>query len=161
MDFNLTITDYTEKTIVVRGKTAPFKIEFSKPEYNGKFNPSLLNGPGWVFAKIKQKDVQSLLDKIKSGEVLPLKRNGILATSDDEEKTFDFTQKEYLALISRIERLEQIACLAGWSLTDVGKNTTKAAPATIGNNTKERDNKDEEVPLQRGLLRKARVAGTK
>lgn len=111
------IVDYTEKAIAVFGDTKVMKDHLSS--LGGKFNPSLRGNneekkPGWIFPKTKRSEVQSLLDKIKNGEIdvsephpfeskAPQKTSKVTRAVDDN---FIFSKEMYLSLVSRIEKLE-------------------------------------------------------
>ena len=47
------ISDYSEKSFVVRGNTKEYKDKLK--EFGGKWNSNLTNGGGWIFSK-KHKD---------------------------------------------------------------------------------------------------------
>lgn len=56
------ILKYTDKSIVVRGDdTKDYKEQFKK--YNGKWNTRLTGGPGWIFSKKYQHDLEKLQGK--------------------------------------------------------------------------------------------------
>lgn len=62
---DLTIEDYTGKSIVVQGDTRKYKEDLKK--LGGKYNGRLKNGPGWIFPKTSEMD---LLTFIKEGKRL-------------------------------------------------------------------------------------------
>lgn len=107
--------DYTEKSIAVFGQTTPLKDHLSK--IGGKFNPGLTNKrtgnrePGWIFVKSKSSEVQTLLDSFINGTIQPLEPKTETDSSKQSAKevpksSFVFTKEMYLALVSRIEKLE-------------------------------------------------------
>ena len=114
------IVDYTEKAIAVFGDTKVMKDHLAS--LGGKFNPSLRGNnddkkPGWIFPKTKRSEVQSLLDKIKSGQIdiseappsLETKASQKISASKSTrsvDDNFIFSKEMYLSLVSRIEKLE-------------------------------------------------------
>jgi len=125
---SITIESYSEKAIAVFGETKPIKDYLL--QLNGKFNPSLKGQgdekrAGWIFPKTKQADVQKILDQYKDNSlpsveprtktVLGASVSSISESSSTlsayknktkQENEFDFTKDMYLALITRIEKLE-------------------------------------------------------
>lgn len=125
---SITIESYSEKAIAVFGETKPIKDYLL--QLNGKFNPSLKGQgdekrAGWIFPKTKQADVQKILDQYKDNSlpsveprtksVLGASVSSIAESSSTlsayknktkQENEFDFTKDMYLALITRIEKLE-------------------------------------------------------
>ena len=64
------ITEYSERSIALQGPEhfgKAFTDELIK--INGKFNPKLKIGAGWIFSKNKIATLQELLDKINKKEV--------------------------------------------------------------------------------------------
>lgn len=61
---DLTVEDYSEKCIVVRGNTKGHKDALK--ELGGKYNPRLKNGPGWIFPKSDEKDVYGYMSSGKT-----------------------------------------------------------------------------------------------
>jgi hypothetical protein len=103
---------YSEKCIAVFGQTTPIKDHLAS--IGGKFNPGLTNPQtksreaGWIFSKTKQADVQTLVDKAVQGQLQPLEIKPVekAVKTKSEIPDFIFTKEMYLALVSRIERLE-------------------------------------------------------
>ena len=103
---------YSEKCIAVFGQTSPIKDHLAS--IGGKFNPGLTNPQtknreaGWIFSKTKQVDVQALVDKAVQGQLQPLETKLVekVVKTKSEAPEFLFTKEMYLALVSRIERLE-------------------------------------------------------
>jgi len=60
----LTLQDYSDKAIVVRGDSKDHKEKMK--ELGGKYNPNLQDGGGWIFSKKKRDVVQAYLDSIKT-----------------------------------------------------------------------------------------------
>ena len=106
------IVSYSEKSIAVFGQTIPIKDNLAF--IGGKFNPGLTNPQtkareaGWIFSKTKQADVQTLVDKTNQGQLQQVEVKPVEKVSKikSEAPEFLFTKEMYLALVSRIERLE-------------------------------------------------------
>jgi hypothetical protein len=117
---SITIESYSEKAIAVFGETKPIKDYLL--QLNGKFNPSLKGQgdekrAGWIFPKTKQSEVQKILDQYKNNELSTGSQVPGLAESKSssstykskavkQENEFEFTKDMYLALVTRIEKLE-------------------------------------------------------
>lgn len=67
---NLTVSNYSEKSFVVRGDTKSHKDVLK--EIGGKYNPNLRDGAGWIFSMNKRESVEKYIKKtenIDSGNV--------------------------------------------------------------------------------------------
>jgi hypothetical protein len=144
---DIVIEQYSEKAIVVRGNTEPFKKEFLT--IGGKWNSGLKGGAGWIYANGRKSQVEELIEKIKSGGVKGE------AVSTPEEKRF-VSLKDYLQLLSRVERLEQIV-----ANVDFIKGSSISSSSSSSRSVKQEDviifeddeEEEEEKPVER-LLRK-------
>lgn len=58
---NITITDYSEKAIVVRGETREYRDALSS--IGGKWNNNLRDGAGWIFPKTKRQEIERILSR--------------------------------------------------------------------------------------------------
>ena len=56
---NITVSDYSDKAIVVRGDTKPYKDALKS--LGGIWNPNLKDGAGWIFSIKKRDDVETWL----------------------------------------------------------------------------------------------------
>ena len=56
------ISDYSEKSFVVRGDTKPHKDKLK--ELGGKWNSNLTDGGGWIFSKKHKDAVEALLNNV-------------------------------------------------------------------------------------------------
>lgn len=115
--------NYSEKSIALFGNTKPYSSEIMK--IGGKFNPSLktssdedsARGPGWVFSKSKKNTVQELVSQINSGVIKPSETTSSKSKKSSSSSsagsvgsidTDNFiTKQAFMALVSRVERLEQ------------------------------------------------------
>lgn len=148
----LTIEQYSEKAIVVRGNTQPYKE--SLKELGGKWNSALKGGGGWIFPNSKKSTIEELNKKIETGSVkgVPVEKKTYEKSSTSEkidEKKF-VPLKDYLDLLARVERLEQIT-----SHVDFVKGTSKPTSKPESNETEiviESD--EEEEPKVERLLKK-------
>ena len=119
----ITIESYSEKAIAVFGSTKPIKDHLAS--LGGKFNPSLRGNnenekrAGWIFPKTKQNDVKQIIDKYNNGSlevITPQETSSTLAKpehpvnkksySKSSDSEFYFTKEMYLAINTRLERLE-------------------------------------------------------
>ena len=53
------MSDYSEKSFVVRGNTKEYKDKLK--ELGGKWNSNLTNGGGWIFSKKHKNDVEQFI----------------------------------------------------------------------------------------------------
>ena len=60
---DLTVEEYTAKSVVVQGDTRKYKEDLKK--LGGKYNGRLKNGPGWIFPKSSESDIQAFINKGK------------------------------------------------------------------------------------------------
>ena len=70
---DINISDYSEKSIVVRGDTRKYKEDLKK--LGGKYNGRLSDGPGWIFPKKIERELKSFVSR------------GIRLVSKEEEKS--------------------------------------------------------------------------
>ncbi len=61
---DLTVENYSDKSVVVRGDTKSHKDGLAK--LAGKWNASLQGGPGWIFSKKKEADVLAFIKSLKA-----------------------------------------------------------------------------------------------
>ncbi len=119
---DITLVDYSEKAIAVYGDTKEFKDEFAK--IGGKWNDHLRDGKGWIYSKTKRSEVEALISRISDGVVTPVpvvpktySKKESKSPVSSSSSNFVVTKSEYLALMSRVERLEaEIARLTGQPL---------------------------------------------
>lgn len=63
----LTLSDYTDKSVVVQGEdTRTYKEELKM--IGGKYNANLKTGPGWIFPKNKEHEIKDFIEKNKEGK---------------------------------------------------------------------------------------------
>ena len=122
---SITLEQYSEKAIVVRGNTIPYKEKLLSA--GGKWNKMLKGGEGWIFPLTKKPVVEKLLSEpptvyedssdnssssSSSSSSFYKEKQSTYKTSRSvsNESTSEvvLSKKEYLHLISRIERLEQL-----------------------------------------------------
>lgn len=58
---DLTIEEYTARSVVVQGDTRKYKEDLKK--LGGKYNGRLKNGPGWIFSKSSEDDLRTFIKK--------------------------------------------------------------------------------------------------
>ena len=56
---DITITDYTEKSFVLRGDTKEYSRFLA--DSGGKWNPNLKDGAGWIFSMKKKENIETWL----------------------------------------------------------------------------------------------------
>ena len=108
---SIQIVNYSEKSIAVLGDSKPIKDHLLA--LGGKFNPSLTwkeeKVSGWIFVASKKEDVKKVLLSYSNGSLgdAPVreKKEYPRETSPSVDG-FKFSKEMYLALVSRIERLE-------------------------------------------------------
>jgi hypothetical protein len=111
---SITVEQYSEKAIVVRGNTIQYKEKLLS--IGGKWNKMLKGGEGWIFPLTKKPVVEKALSEQPSvyendssdNTYKSTDRKYEKRTSHDNVSEVVLTKKEYLHLISRIERLEQL-----------------------------------------------------
>lgn len=177
---SITIEQYSELSLVVRGDTKAFKSHLLNLE--GKFNSNLKGGAGWIFSKKKSKDVlEKLQSDISSGKIKSESDESSSSSSSSSSKPPEsesssskptssneyVSMKQYLSLLSRLERLEQICSHV--SFVEESKNTKnpKVKIENIDiefadNETKEdsQDEREDNCAVV-GLLRKKKLLNKK
>ena len=90
------IEEYSERAMVVRGDTKKYKEQLK--ELKCKFNPSLKNGPGWIFSKKRQSEIEEFIE-------------GITPPSSQKEERKDdrlyFTVKQYNNICDTSSRMKK------------------------------------------------------
>jgi hypothetical protein len=131
------VADYSEKSVAVFGETKPIKDYLLAA--GGLFNERLNNKisgnrePGWIFVKNKEKEVKELAEKANKGllpkkdsqsspisesDMPPILRSTRTIKTADSKPVFEFTKEMYLALVSRIEKLENDNAILVQSIQD-------------------------------------------
>ena len=77
---NITVTDYSNNSVVVEGETIKYKEDLKK--LGGKYNAKLKNGPGWIFPKSSEKEIISFIN------------GGRRLVSEEEEQTANEISKQ-------------------------------------------------------------------
>jgi hypothetical protein len=94
---DLTVEDYTEKSIVVRGNTQEYKTQLAS--LGGKWNANLRGGGGWIFSK---KSEDKVLEFISAGDVQKTD-NELLTLVEKAFKTM--LAEEKLEFVSQVAKL--------------------------------------------------------
>jgi len=161
---SITVEPYTEWSIVVRGETKPFKKYLV--DLGGTWNTKLIKGgPGWIFKKKDKEGVEKLRSDISSGKITPCEDNEEGEVGDRPSRVSTSSSssapsgagdwvpmKTYLALLSRVERLEQICSHAPF----VGKSASSDPKEIQFEDDAEEEEKNDRASI--GLLRKKKVA---
>ena len=84
--FNIQLYHYSAKSIAMVS-TGDFGKKFAKyfKEINGRFNPKLSVGAGWIFRLDSQKGLTSILQKIYRGELEPTETTVNAPVFDDRD----------------------------------------------------------------------------
>ena len=133
---SINIVNYSEKSIAVLGETKPIKEHLSA--IGGKWNPSLThNGEkvaGWIFVISKRDEVKKVLTSYSQGTLgdAPVKKEYPIKREIPPSIDFQITKEMYLALVTRIEKLENELVIAkravGVSSSETSKPTVKKTP---------------------------------
>jgi len=107
---SIVVEHYSEKAIVVRNT-----LEHHGPimtELGGTFNEKLKGGRGWIFSKFKVNQVKNIVEKLNSGQYGNEYDQKVGAstpiTKGPSEAVEMVSKKEYLSLLTRVERLEAL-----------------------------------------------------
>ena len=106
---SISIVNYSEKAIAVFGNTKDIKDHLLA--LGGKFNPSLKQNdervPGWVFPNSKKEEVRKIITAFSQGTLgEPPKKVEKVSSASSPPETFTISKEMFLALVTRIERLE-------------------------------------------------------
>lgn len=134
---SINIVNYSEKSIAVLGETKSIKEHLSA--IGGKWNPSLThNGEkvaGWIFVISKRDEVKKILMSYSQGTLgdVPVKeKKEYIKRETSPSNEFQFTKEMYLALVTRIEKLENELVITkrsiGVSSSETNKQIVKKAP---------------------------------
>jgi len=160
------LKEYSEKCIVIIGNTMPVKNYILNN--GGKYNPGLWieekKIPCYIFPKVKINDVTKLVNEINNNFD---KYSKIDREKDDEKEIknikfdniekgnekiinndFIFTKEKYLALISRIEKLESDNSRL---LQLLNKNNKINCNTSISSESEDDDNEEVQVKTKRLL----------
>jgi hypothetical protein len=86
---DITISDYTDKSIVVHGDTRKYKEDLKK--LGGKYNGILKNGPGWIFPK---SNVEELRSFINGGKRLVSETEAIQGEELSRQRAKEWAERE-------------------------------------------------------------------
>jgi hypothetical protein len=130
---SLVVEIYSEKAIVLRGAQDCHKpvLEANK----GMFNARLKGGAGWIFPKFMKTQIEALAEQINSG-VMDLSAQNSSSSSSTKSAEPEVSKKEFLALMTRVERLEAlVAQLTGLKfqtpVTQAAQASTKSSPPLL------------------------------
>lgn len=144
MSKQITIENYTERSLVVRGDTKEFKEALI--ELGGKYNAFLndKNGgkaPGWIFPLTKKPILEELQTKISNGKIVPTVVSSGSSSLPTTKSQKEMTWEMYLSLVSRVERLE-----AELSQLKQNKGVVEVSHKRENENVSEEEEEEEEVP---------------
>jgi len=144
---DLSCTDYTDKSCVVRGDTKTYKDDLLK--LGGKYNANLRDGPGWIFSK---KSEDKILAYIASGKLDGEKSSsaGPAADLSAIEKAFkSMVLKDRLSFVAAVAKLAATMDERKPSDDDEPKPKSKAVakpPAPARKSPQDEDSDDEDEP---------------
>jgi hypothetical protein len=127
---SLYIEPYGEHLLLVKGNAYPIKDELKN--LGGKWNPDL---KAWSFSKSKKDELEEFIED-KGGDVSSSKQSKKIFSKNTNNVDF-VTKKDFLALLTRVERLEQ---LMGHSL---GTNNKKLDIPKVFEVNKKEEKKEE------------------
>lgn len=170
----ITVEQYSEKAIVVRGNTVPYKDKLLS--IGGKWNKMLKGGEGWIFPLTKKHVVEKMLSEPPSVHDNDNESNNDVDNSSVKKKDYVartsrvnsnmssseivLTKKEYLHLISRIERLEQLVGDNNISSNSSSTKQKNIPPPLSSINDNDicdpeyMDEPEEREPIQRLMMKK-------
>ena len=99
---DITVSDYTNNSIVVQGETKKYKEDLKK--LGGKYNSNLKNGPGWIFPKTSEKELSSF---INGGKRLVSKEEEEKANELSKQKSKEWNEKRALSSKSGDKTVDQ------------------------------------------------------
>lgn len=145
MSSPLSIEKYSEKCIVVRGETKTYLNELK--ELGGKWNAGLKGGGGWIFPTTKLDKVTILVNRVKNNPKESVKETlKVQEPSKFQEKEY-ITRKEFLSLVSEIERLKTIIeNITNTKITKVKTEESKKSEEDI--------NSDESINTEKRMVKK-------
>jgi hypothetical protein len=110
----LTVSDYTDKSVVVQGEdTRKYKEELKN--IGGKYNANLKTGPGWIFPKNKEHEIKDFIESAKEG-IKEITKEGIKEITKEIDlkvlfKKLDNIEKMLKLLTNKKdEKLEMVDC---------------------------------------------------
>jgi len=143
---NITISDYSEKSFVVRGNTEQHKEALK--DLGGKWNARLRDGEGWIFPSMKKDEVQNW------------QRTGVAPAAGSRQSFYqDNTQQssslsndriiyaELKKMSSKIDRLEKLILTLSQALIE-DETVEQGALLVLANSS---DEEEVQVPIKRLL----------
>jgi hypothetical protein len=146
----IVVEQYTEKSLVVLGNSEPYKEQLK--ELGGKWNSSLKSlaegkgTKGWIFPLSKREKLEELCKNVKNGTVKATPTTTSSSSKGTELSVKEFVPlKDYLSLLTRVERLEQqIIHLGGGNVKSVKKEEVE-----IEIDSSDSEEEEEEKPVER------------
>lgn len=89
---NLTVEEYSEKSLVVRGDGVK-DYDLTLREINGKPNPRLKGGYGYIFSKRNEDKIHSVISEINSGQRSPDDPNAIEQAKTRRKQEYQVRQE--------------------------------------------------------------------
>ena len=111
---NISVEEYSERSIVVRGDTRPYKEDLKK--LGGKYNSRLSGEPGWIFPKSKQNDIVKFIkggkrlvteEEANAGEARTLEWESKRSSEQKTYSSSSSSSNDNFVLIDMIKKLTQ------------------------------------------------------
>lgn len=93
---DISITNYTEKSFVIRGNTMPYKEVLKN--FGGKWNDRLRDGEGWIFPITKKSELEQW-------QLTGISSSRIYSENSQSLDKFDIILKKIKILENKIEKL--------------------------------------------------------
>lgn len=157
----LNITQYTEKSFVVRGNTIENKEQLKN--LGGKYNSNLKDGPGWIFPNQLKSNVDQYISsgKVTEPDFKSESKSSSTPSSYSSSKNYkdnkDKDSEELSNLRKRVESLEQeISKLYKIieSKFDNNKSTNPVKPKPVVNDSTDDEDEESEEIRPKSFLKK-------
>lgn len=148
---DLTVEDYSERSIVVRGDTKTYASELK--QMGGKWNSRLKGGGGWIFPKKREDDVLAFVStsRIPTDESkITHDKGDIFVRLENMFSTMDFEQR--LRFVSRVSVLALNKDMIKPKESKVTRSKPKKADSESDIEIESDSDSEEEAPIRR-LLR--------
>ena len=99
----LTVEQYSEKSIVVRGNVKLDKYKEVFEKLKGLYNANLRGKDGYIFSLSKRNQIEKIVEQLNKGT---FDYSTLRDTSSNFKDTVPI--KDFLSLVSRVEKLEYI-----------------------------------------------------
>ena len=98
---DITITDYTEKSFVIRGETKEYSRFLA--DSGGKWNPNLKDGAGWIFSMKKKQEIENWLNS-ESKDKSKNESKSNLDSKNESKSNLDSKLDKILHMLNEINK---------------------------------------------------------